>query len=59
MIFINLRQNNKIALGSDIVYDQTINKSFHEKLESVQYKTATYLVNWRFFQELGLETLKP
>ena len=49
----------------DITYDQLQNKSFCEKLEYVQYKTALAItgaiqgtVRDKIYQELGLELLK-
>ena len=47
----------------DIIYDQTFNKSFHEKIESIQYNAAiTGAIRGTFskklYQELGLESLR-
>ena len=49
----------------DIIYDQLQNKSFCEKLEYVQYKTALAITGAiqgtfrdKIYQELGLELLK-
>ena len=49
----------------DIIYDQTQNESFCEKLESVQYKTALAITGAiqgssceKLYQKLGLESLK-
>ena len=49
----------------DIIYDQAYNLSFHQKLESIQYKTALALTvairgssKEKFYQELGLESLQ-
>ena len=49
----------------DIIYDQTQNESFFEKLESVQYKAALAITGAiqctsrdKIYQELGLELLK-
>ena len=49
----------------DIIYDQTQNESFCEKLESVQYKAALAITGAiqgssreKLYQELGLESLK-
>ena len=49
----------------DIIYDQTQNESFCEKLESVQYKAALAITGTihgcsceKPYQELGLESLK-
>ena len=49
----------------DIIYDQPLNESFCEKLESIQYKTAIAITGAiqgssreQPYQELGLESLK-
>ena len=49
----------------DIIYDQPQNNSFSEKLESIQYKTASEITGAiqgtsrdKIYQELGLESLK-
>ena len=45
----------------DIIYDRAFNKSFQNKLESVQYDTTLAIrgsSREKFYQELGLETLK-
>ena len=49
----------------DVIYDQLQNKSFSEKLESVQYKTTLAITGAmqgnsrdKLYQELGLESLK-
>ena len=49
----------------DIIYDQTQNESFCEKLESVQYKAALAITGAiqgssreKLYHELGLESLK-
>ena len=48
----------------DILYDQTFNKSCHEKLESIQYNAAIALTSAvrgssreKLYQELGFESL--
>ena len=53
-----------IAYG-DIIYDQSQNEPFCEKLESVQYKAAQAITGAiqgssreKLYQELGLESLK-
>ena len=47
----------------DIIYDQAYNLSFHQKLESIQYKAALALTGAirgssreKLYQELGLES---
>ena len=49
----------------DVIYDHTFNELFHQRLESIQYNatiaitgTITGTLPEKFFQELGLETLK-
>ena len=49
----------------DIIYDQTYNLSFHQKLESIQYNAALALTRAirgssreKLYQELGLESLQ-
>ena len=49
----------------DIIYDQTYNLSFHQKLESIQYNAALALTvairgssREKLYQELGLESLQ-
>ena len=49
----------------DVIHDQLQNKSFSEKLESVQYKTTLAITGAmqgnsrdKLYQELGLELLK-
>ena len=49
----------------DVIYDHTFNKSFHQRLESIQYNAAITITGTirrtsseKLFQELGLETLK-
>ena len=49
----------------DIIYDQPQNKSFCEKIESVQYRAALVIIGTiqgtscdKIYQELGLESLK-
>ena len=48
----------------DILYDQTFNNSFHEKLESIQYNAAHAITGAirgsareKLYQELGFESL--
>ena len=49
----------------DVVYDRVSNELFHQSLESLQYNAAIAITgeirgtsSEKFFQELGLETLK-
>ena len=49
----------------DIIYDQTFNESFHQRIESIQYNAAIAITgaikgtsSERFYQELGLESLR-
>ena len=49
----------------DIIYDQTYNESFHQKMESIQYNTALAITGdirgtsrEKLYQELGLESLR-
>ena len=49
----------------DVIYDQHYNSSFHQKLESIQYKAALAITGdirgssrEKLYQELGLESLK-
>ena len=49
----------------DAIYDQASNKSFHQSLESLRYSAAIAItgvirgtLSEKFFQDLGLETLK-
>ena len=49
----------------DVIYDQAYNSSFHEKLESLQYKACLAITgeirgtsSEKLYQELGLESLK-
>ena len=49
----------------DILYDQTFNNSFHEKLELIQYNAALTITGTirsssreKFYQELGFESLQ-
>ena len=49
----------------DILYDQTFNNSFHERLESIQYNAALAITGARrgssrekLYQELGFESLQ-
>ena len=49
----------------DIIYDQTINESFHQRIESIQYNAAIAITgairgtsSENFYQELGLESLR-
>ena len=48
----------------DILYDQTFNNSFHEKLELIQYSAALAITSTirsssgeKLYQELGFESL--
>ena len=49
----------------DIIYDQTFNESFHQRIESIQYNTAIAITgairgtsSKKLYQELGLESLR-
>ena len=49
----------------NIIYDQTYNESFHQKIESVQHKAALAIAGAirgtsreKLYQELGLESLR-
>ena len=49
----------------DILYDQTFNSSFHEKLESIQYNAGLAITGAikgisreKLYQELGFESLQ-
>ena len=49
----------------DIIYDQTFNNSFHQKIESLQYNAALAItgairgtLREEIYQELGLESLR-
>ena len=49
----------------DIIYDQAYNASFHQKLDSIQYKAALAITGAirgtskeKLYDELGLETLE-
>ena len=49
----------------DIIYDQTYNDSFHQKMESIQYNAALAITGAirgtsreKLYQELGLELLR-
>ena len=49
----------------DIIYDQTFNNSFHQKIESLQYNAALAITGAirgtsreKIYQELGLESLQ-
>ena len=44
----------------DVLYDQTFNNSFKEKLESIQYKalTVTGTSKEKIYRELGLESVR-
>ena len=53
------------VIKNDIIYDQPHNKSFCEKLESIQYKAARAITGAiqrtsrdKIYEELGLESLK-
>ena len=50
---------------NDIIYDQTFNESFHQRIESIQYNAEIAITGARrgassekLYQELGLESLK-
>ena len=50
---------------SDIIYDQTFNESFHQRIESIQYNTAIAITgairdtsSEKLYKELGLEPLR-
>ena len=50
----------------DIIYDQTFNESFHQRIESIQYNAAIAITgatrgtsSEKLYQELGLESLSP
>ena len=49
----------------DIIYEQTYNESFHQKMESIQYNAALAITDAirgtsreKIYQELGLESLR-
>ena len=49
----------------DVIYDHTFNELFHQRLEAIQYNATIAITGTirgtlpeKFFQELGLETLK-
>ena len=48
----------------DIIYDQTYDDSFHQKMESMQYKAALAItgairgISLKIYQKLGLESLR-
>ena len=49
----------------DIIYDETFNESFHQKIESIQYNAAIAITgairgasSKKLYQELGLESLR-
>ena len=49
----------------DIIYDQTYNESFHQKIESIQYNATLAITGAvrgtsreKLYQELGLESLR-
>ena len=50
---------------ADILYDQAFNLSFHQKLESIQYKACLAITgairgtSKEIYQGLGLESLQP
>ena len=49
----------------EIIYDQTFNESFHERIESIQCNSAIAITGAmtgsieKLYQELGLESLRP
>ena len=49
----------------DIIYDQTFNESFHQRIESIKHNAAVAITgvirgtsSEKLYQELGLESLK-
>ena len=49
----------------EILYDQTFNESFHQRIESIQYNAGIVITgvirdtsSEKLYQELGLESLK-
>ena len=49
----------------EIIYDQTFNESFHQRIESIQYNAGIVITgvirdtsSEKLYQELGLESLK-
>ena len=49
----------------DIIYDQTFNESFHQRIESMQYNAVIAITgairvtsSLKLYQELGLESLR-
>ena len=42
----------------DIIYDQTFNESFHQRIKSIQYNAAIAVTGEKFYQELRLESLR-
>lgn len=53
------------AVYGDITYDQTLNMSFQQKVETIQYNAALAITSpirgssrEKLYQELGLETLQ-
>ena len=49
----------------EIIYDQTFNESFHQRIESIQYNAGSVITgvirdtsSEKLYQELGLESLK-
>ena len=55
----------KIVDYVELLYDQTFNNSFHEKLESVQYNAALSITGAikgssreKHYQELGFQSLQ-
>ena len=50
---------------SDVIYDQSYNNTFHQKMESIQYNAALTITGAirgssreKLYQELGLESLQ-
>ena len=50
---------------SDVIYDQSFNNTFHQKMESIQYNAALAITGAirgssreKLYQELGLEPLQ-
>ena len=62
----NQRLHLQLDVGyGDIIYDQTFNESFHQRIESIQYNAAVAITgairgtsSKKFYQELGLESLR-
>ena len=72
-MYLGINQQNSVRKGctrlhldcGDILYDQMFNNSFHEKLESIQYKAALAITGAirgssteKPYQELGFNSLQ-